>query len=324
MSYHEASIGKLSPAQISKLLNGHAARIKGGSVHKVKLSQEQAKKLHKAQMCGKAVQVRFDPYQVQMHQGLRKTKGGSFFGDTKHWYENTIPAKYRAPLESLVMAGAQDLGSDDLKGGSFFGDTRHWYENTIPAKYRAPIESLVVAGAQDYLGAGVRRRGRPRKQNGGSFLGDTRHWYENTIPAKYRAPIESLAMAGVQDLGGADIGMGLRRRKQKGGSVFGMLSKGAKLAVERAGPVVIKQLKPIVKNVAKKVVDYGVTAAGPAAAAAVTAIGQPELAPFALMAANTLAKKSEGYAKKYIEGLGVKGRKGRKPIRGSALYAAGY
>ena len=159
---------------------------------------------------------------------------------------------------------------------------------------------------------------------GGSFLGDTKHWYENSIPAKYRAPIESLAMAGVQDLGGADIGMGLRRRKQKGGSMMSMLSKGAQLAVKHAGPVVMKQLKPIVKKLANKVVDYGVTAAGPAAAAAVTAMGQPELAPFALMAANQLAKKSEGYAHKYIEGLGVKGRKGRKPIRGSALYAAGY
>ena len=320
MSYHNASIGKLSPAQISKLLNGHAARIKGGSVHNVKLSQEQAKKFHKAKMSGKAVQVRFDPYQIQMHQGLRKTKGGSLFGDTKHWYETSIPAKYRAPIESLVMAGAQDLGSDDLKGGSFLGDTKHWYENSIPAKYRAPIESLVVAGAQD-LGAGVRRR--PKKTKGGSFLGDTKHWYENSIPAKYRAPIESLVVAGAQDLGA-----GLRRRgrprKQKGGSMMSMLSKGAQLAVKHAGPVVMKQLKPIVKKLANKVVDYGVTAAGPAAAAAVTAMGQPELAPFALMAANQLAKKSEGYAHKYIEGLGVKGRKGRKPIKGSALFAAGY
>ena len=139
MSYYDATVGKLSPAQISKLLNGHAARITGGSVHKVKLSHEQAKKFHKAKMCGKAVQVRFDPYQIQMHQGLRKTKGGSFLSDTKHWYENAIPAKYRAPIESLAMAGAQDLGSDDLKGGSFLGDTKHWYENAIPAKYRAPI-----------------------------------------------------------------------------------------------------------------------------------------------------------------------------------------
>ena len=165
MSYYDATVGKLSPAQISKLLNGHAARITGGSVHKVKLSHEQAKKFHKAKMCGKAVQVRFDPYQIQMHQGLRKTKGGSFLSDTKHWYENAIPAKYRAPIESLAMAGAQDLGSDDLKGGSFLGDTKHWYENAIPAKYRAPIESLAMAGAQD-LGAGLRRRGRPRKQKG--------------------------------------------------------------------------------------------------------------------------------------------------------------
>ena len=273
MSYYDATIGKLSPAQISKLLNGHAARITGGSVHKVKLSHEQAKKFHKAKMSGKAVQVRFDPYQIQMHQGLRKTKGGSFLSDTKHWYENAIPAKYRAPIESLAMAGAQDLGSDDLKGGSFLGDTKHWYETSIPAKYRAPIESLAMAGAQD-LGAGLRRRGRPRKQ--------------------------------------------------KGGSMLGMLSTGAKLAVERAGPIAMKQLKPIVKKLANKVVDYGVAAAGPAAAAAATSMGQPELAPLALYAANKLAKKSEGYAKKYIEGLGVKGRKGRKPIRGSALFAAGY
>ena len=62
MSYIKHHIGKLSPQQISKLLNGHMIRMEGGGHHVVNLSIEQSKKLHRAHMHGKlfrSVLIRF-------------------------------------------------------------------------------------------------------------------------------------------------------------------------------------------------------------------------------------------------------------------------
>lgn len=65
--YNEVGIAKLSPAQISRLRNGHKTRIKKGDCHKVHLSQEQLKKLNSAFKKGKAYTVLFDPYQIEKH-----------------------------------------------------------------------------------------------------------------------------------------------------------------------------------------------------------------------------------------------------------------
>jgi len=69
--YHKTSIERLSPAQISKLLNGHRVRVKHGHGHEVHLSQEQHKKLHNAHRRGAGITMQLDPYQIQMHQHLR-------------------------------------------------------------------------------------------------------------------------------------------------------------------------------------------------------------------------------------------------------------
>ena len=313
MSYYDATIGKLSPAQISKLLNGHAARIMGGSVHKVKLSHEQAKKFHKAKMSGKAVQVRFDPYQIQMH---RQLKGKGFFDDIGNAFKPMGSPQFWERAGKTAAGAAIDYAVPAGVGALAAGATGN--------PFAAPVASygtsqLVLPQIHKAIGFGLKKkRGRPRKTQGGTVKQDLENFYNDKIPMDFHPGLESIGNAGIKMLGFGKRG---RPRKQKGGSMFGMLSKGAKLAVKHAGPVVMKQLKPIVKQLANKVVDYGVQAAGPAAAAAVTAMGQPELAPFALMAANKLAKKSEGYAHRYIAGLGVRGR---RPIRGSALMAAGY
>lgn len=79
--YHETSIQKLSPTQISKLLNGHRIRVKHGAHHKVHLSQEQNKKLHTAHRKGCGITMQFDPYQIHHHQHLREHCGGGPFSD---------------------------------------------------------------------------------------------------------------------------------------------------------------------------------------------------------------------------------------------------
>ena len=82
MSYHTVHIGKLSPTQISKILNSHPVRIKGGSVHSIGLSKEQLKKFSKANHLGKAMTISFDPFQIQNHQQLRGKGTGTDLGKT--------------------------------------------------------------------------------------------------------------------------------------------------------------------------------------------------------------------------------------------------
>ena len=71
MVYSTVKLAQLSPAQISRLLNGHAVRVKLGNAHSIKASAEQVKKLVKAHKKGSGCTLTFDPYQQDGHQSLR-------------------------------------------------------------------------------------------------------------------------------------------------------------------------------------------------------------------------------------------------------------
>jgi hypothetical protein len=73
--YHEVGIQALSPKQISRILNGHAVRVKSGSGAKMHVSSEHAKKLHRAHLKGSAVTVTLDPYAIEKNQHLRTHVG---------------------------------------------------------------------------------------------------------------------------------------------------------------------------------------------------------------------------------------------------------
>jgi hypothetical protein len=75
--YHKVKIGQLSNTQISRLLNGHGIRVSNGSNHEVELSKEQIKKFMKAREKGKAMTLTMDPFQMQNHQYLRGSGGGT-------------------------------------------------------------------------------------------------------------------------------------------------------------------------------------------------------------------------------------------------------
>ena len=77
--YHEAHIQALSKSQISRLLNGHPVRIKHGNHHKIHLSTEHLKKLHKASHKGGAATIALDPYAIMQNQHLRNLPGASDF-----------------------------------------------------------------------------------------------------------------------------------------------------------------------------------------------------------------------------------------------------
>lgn len=98
--YTPVGVSQLSNTQIAKLLNGHAVTIKYGSHHKMNLSKEQVKKLHKASQKGSGIRIMLDPYQQQMqhHQlmrgsglmsGLKKAygKAKAVVGRAKQFYQ---------------------------------------------------------------------------------------------------------------------------------------------------------------------------------------------------------------------------------------------
>ena len=139
----KTGLAKLSPAQMKKLHQGKSVRVQYGSAHEIPLPAKDHKKLMKAHSKGKGM-ILSVPH-----------LGGSLFSDLKRGYEQAIPAKYRAPLESMAVMGLQDAGV--LDGGSLFSDLKRGYEQSIPAKYRAPLETMALMGAED---AGIIGSGR--------------------------------------------------------------------------------------------------------------------------------------------------------------------
>ena len=161
-------------------------------------------------------------------------------------------------------------------------------------------------------------------------------WY-NKIPEQYHSGLESLGNAAV-----GQMGFGLKKKRKprkKGGDIFSDMGNAFKPVAEVFKPVAdvyrpiadfqtnnIRAVanNPIVKRIAKvaakEVLKYGVAAAGPAAAAAATASGNPALAPAAALLAIALANEAKPYGDSYIDGLGLRKRKTK---RGKALMPAG-
>ena len=161
-------------------------------------------------------------------------------------------------------------------------------------------------------------------------------WY-NKIPEPYHQGIESLGNAAL-----GQMGFGLKKKRKprkKGGDIFSDIGNAFKPVAEVFRPVVdaykpiadfqtnnIKAfannpiVKRIAKVVAKEVLKYGVASAGPAAAAAATAAGHPELAIPAAALAVALANEAKPYGDSYIDGLGLRKRKTKQ---GKALMPAG-
>ena len=122
--YHEAGIQELSKKQISRLLNGHPVRIKHGSHHKIHLSADHHKKLHRAHAKGSALTVTLDPFAIQHNQHLRDAvgmarkltgtgpKGLKKFVKTTNALGHVIKSvgDYIAPVAKPVISGAVNLG----------------------------------------------------------------------------------------------------------------------------------------------------------------------------------------------------------------------
>jgi hypothetical protein len=183
----------------------------------------------------------------------------------------------------------------------------------------------------------------PKKLKGGRTLKSWGAEQYERIPEAYHPGIESIGNAALGQMG---FGLKKRRPRKKGGDIWGDIGNAFKPVTQAFQPVTqafqpvvdagtklgkfqtanIKALasNPLVKAIAKKaaktVLKYGVDSAGPAAAAAATATGNPELAPMAAILAIALANEAKPYGENYIDGLGLRTRKTRK---GRALMPAG-
>jgi hypothetical protein len=122
--YHTVDIATLSPKQISRILNGHAVRVKMGSGAKMHVSTEHAKKLHRANLKGGAATVTLDPYAIQHNQHLRthvgriahKARGGTLLIDepiTTRQVVNSTGRFFQNPGKTLGFGFEGPLPSPD-------------------------------------------------------------------------------------------------------------------------------------------------------------------------------------------------------------------
>ena len=229
--YHKIGIQKLSPAQISKFLNGHAITIKHGSHHEIPVSSEQHKKIHSAHKKGKGVRITADPYQRDMMHAegvfdhIRKAIN-HVIPHAKHLYHQHKEQihKYVKPIahrtvdrvhEYIKPAVHHHLGEH---GTRHLGNLAHY--------------------AHREIGHGIHKhkpkaRGRPRK-HASHGEGPFEDFFTKTIPnlghqvgESYEKlvgvnPFDEGFRVGNEIIGPALFGEGTRRgRKSHGGSLSG-------------------------------------------------------------------------------------------------------
>jgi hypothetical protein len=353
--YHEVSIEALSPAQHSRLRNGHGVRVKLGHGHKLKVSVEQHKKLHKAHMKGMGVVLRLDPFQ-QAHEKDKRGMG-------KH---------HKMGRGTPIM----EQGFTGNEVAHFLGA----HESSEPFMNKKVTGNQIKeagARAKHFFGLGV-RRGRPKK--GGAIGDDIKHFFTHTIPSGLihqgiPATASFLGGLGTAELGGVgsipagiagkaladrvgkQTGLGVKRRgrprgsgvkhTRKGKGIFG--SKFDKAVEKLVGKENAKAGYDLIKKHGKKLFERGLGKAEklavehglPADAShlASNLIGSYVAHPSSYQNAKNLVgaiehgaltgegvkrhRRPRGAGVRQKKGEGVKHRK-RSVSRGRALMPAGY
>ena len=115
--YHEVGIHKLSENQLSKLRNGHPVRVKLGNHHKIHLSVQQLKKLHKASQKGSASTITFDPYQMEAH-------GSGIFGDIARKAKAFVQKYHLQDVVNPVIHKAKRLGHHAVNQASHYAHSQ--------------------------------------------------------------------------------------------------------------------------------------------------------------------------------------------------------
>ena len=119
--YHPTEIEPLSKAQVSKLLSGQPTRVKHGRGHKIAVSAEQHKKLHKAHQKGAGITLVLDPYQQEMHRHMHgegflskaKALASKGLAKAKQFYKSNEArlAPLKAQAKALATSKLMHYGS---------------------------------------------------------------------------------------------------------------------------------------------------------------------------------------------------------------------
>ena len=250
LMYQEAGLARLSQAQISKLLNHHAVRVKSGNAHRVHLSPEQIKKYMKAAREGKGHTLRFDPYQVSNHQHLRGRGVGihiaKALGDASVSGINAGSDYVDAEIEKQVPKDKTDTTGGKISALKKFNRWTHALGHTYQGIAHAvkPVAKPLMNAATQYAisqinpqnaqlfmnyameaapyaamaGVGVhkRRRGRPKKMhgNGGRGWGQDAERSNNEVATRHGTVQKSTPSGGSVGPAGYDVSGGkVRRRK---------------------------------------------------------------------------------------------------------------
>jgi len=315
--YHTISISDLSKPQLSKLLRGKPVRVKLGSSHQINVSAEQKKKLASAHKKGKASTLTFDPYQVQMHGGM-KGKGMFDFLDPN---KNGVADAFKPVTEPIRETFTPDLGRQIAKEAIYKGlPIAGATLGGIAGAEFGPVGSMAgsYAGGEagrmtankigELSGLGV-RRGRPK---GGALYvagmkGKGNFWEDIEPATTYLRPVgDALVDKTVEKIKGA----GMRKAGRKsphglhGMGLFSELKKGASKALKLA------QSNPVVGAVATQLLDQI-----PVASKALGAYAGDEM--LGSMAGHMIRQGIKAKT-----GLGLKKRAPRKK-KGGALMVAG-
>jgi len=158
--YNPISIAPLTESQISKALKGLPVRVSSGNQHDIEISKEQLKKFAKAQKLGKAMNLTFDPFQIQKHMKLI----GSGVSRTKKYNNWVDTLGARQVIDAGMSKGASSISG---MGVSRTKKYNNWVD-TLGA--RDLINAGMSRGASTISGFGLKKRGRPRKTGGALYV----------------------------------------------------------------------------------------------------------------------------------------------------------
>jgi hypothetical protein len=201
--YNPISIAPLTESQISKALKGLPVRVSSGNQHDIEISKEQLKKFAKAQKLGKAMNLTFDPFQIQKHMkligsGVSRTKKYNNWVDTLG-ARQVIDAGMSKGASSIRGSGINrdlfalaaskegrklanrgpSLGSPEVEDSEYNGPLYLGLGVSRTKKYNKWVDTLgardlidagMSRGASTISGFGLKKRGRPRKTGGALYV----------------------------------------------------------------------------------------------------------------------------------------------------------
>ena len=223
--YIEAKINPLSKVQISKLLNGKLITMKHGSGLTVQLSPEQHKMLMRANLKGKGMRLRFDPFQNQAHMHLKGK--GNITATSKDAGKNLIIAGSDRAVRAIEGSGVS------MRGRNITSTSKDAGKNLIVAGSDRAVRAIEGSGSRDFNAKEAMqqiKQGRPFRKKDGT------------------APLSLQSISAGRPLGGKGVQSGKISRSKK-------FNKWFKDIGQKFLPI-NKNLKPIKDAATKRAAEY--------------------------------------------------------------------